>query len=148
MPSLHQNEANWEHVSPIMTTKTLSIFNLQPYYLHYRYRFFFPCRPEKNAYDGIILEIIYTIFKEKHSLKAGIQYMTFAQIFASIYSLDESKLVTKNQNQSADFGQLELTDLAENHILYDEHGFQIIIFFSSRLWICVVKGHQTCLSRF
>ncbi len=108
---------------------------------------FFPCRPEKNAYDGIILEIIYTIFKEKHSLKAGIQYMTFAQIFASIYSLDESKLVTKNQNQSADFGQLELTDLAENHILYDEHGFQIII-FSSRPWICVVKGHQTCLSRF
>lgn len=50
--------------------------------------------------------------------------MAFAQILALICSLDESKLVTKNQNHSADLGQLELTDFAENHILYYVHTFQ------------------------
>ncbi len=53
--------------------------------------------------------------------------MTFAQILPLIYKLDELKLDTKNQNQSADTGQLELTDLTENHILYDVHIFQFFL---------------------
>ncbi len=39
------------------------------------------------------------------------------QIFVPICSLVESWLVAKSQNQSADFGQLESTDFAENHFM-------------------------------
>lgn len=33
----------------------------------------------------------------------------------------ESWIVAKSPSQSADFGQLKLTNLAENHIVYDGH---------------------------
>lgn len=45
--------------------------------------------------------------------------MTFAQIFAPICSLDEVTIVVECQSQSADFGQVELTDFTPNCVLYN-----------------------------
>lgn len=54
--------------------------------------------------------------------------MTFAQIFAPICSLDELTLVAENLRKSADFGQSELRDFTENHIVYDWHRLRRIVF--------------------
>ncbi len=54
--------------------------------------------------------------------------MTFAQIFAPIYSLDVSTLVAGSHHWSEDFGQLELTDFTENHVVY--HGHRLIFFLA------------------
>ncbi len=37
-------------------------------------------------------------------------YMTFAQIFATMYCLIKLVLVASSQSQSADFGKFKLTD--------------------------------------
>lgn len=50
--------------------------------------------------------------------KIGIQYMTFAQIFAPNCSLDELTVAAERQCLSAGFGQLRFK---ENHIGYDGH---------------------------
>lgn len=44
-------------------------------------------------------------------------YTNLLQIFAPIYSLEESLLVTKSQRQSADFGQSELIDFTKKNLL-------------------------------
>lgn len=69
----------------------------------------------------------------------SIDYTTFGQIFTPLCWLEESTLVVKNQNHSANFGQLELTDCTESCIIYNGHRF-----LSFRLWLESVRGSQTC----
>lgn len=53
----------------------------------------------------IHLELIRAAFpKSSVSLKAGIHYTNFAQIFALICNLDELMIVSESQSQSADSG--------------------------------------------
>jgi len=47
----------------------------------------------------------------KHSLKAGIHYVTFALIY-SLFKSDTSC----RKSESADFGHWELTDFTGNHV--------------------------------
>lgn len=54
-------------------------------------------------------------------IKAGILYTTFAQIFALVYSMEESILVGESESKFAVFGQSELTDFTENRAVYDGH---------------------------
>lgn len=62
-------------------------------------------------------------------LNVGMQYTSFSQIFVPICSLEESTLVAGSQWQSADIGQSELTDFAENCVVYDGH--RLIFFYES-----------------
>lgn len=58
-------------------------------------------------------------------------YITCAQIFAPICSLDISTLAVESQSQFADSKQSVLTEFTEKNFVYEGYRFQ---FFSLRLW--------------
>lgn len=72
---------------------------------------------------------------EPDFVKAGIHYTAFAQIFAPIFSLEESVYTGISKSQPEDFGQWDKkTDFTETHVVYYRH--RLVIFTLHIVFIC------------
>lgn len=95
----------------------------------------------QNPYcDSFIIQFS----RKKCAIKAGIRYITFAQIFAKNCNLNESMLDA--ESQPADFRQSQLTISQKiAQCMMGTHS-NILNILNFRLLFHPVRGNQTCLA--